>query len=292
MPWKVGKPTAAETAPDWLRPYCKEFLQKLAEQGYAPAMMRVYDASARLLCQEVARRGLRKGELVGRTLSKAHAAARCTRRSTTRSDTASNGSSTLLLTLAWPSDRSRRKRRRRRSIAWQQSTRPYLHEQRGLTEATMMRATTVVASARHGARLRQLTQRIRRARRGAAAGAHPGQVAATLALHLLGGGGRNACLPAPACSDRACAAQLPLSRHLIRRARRLVLHARLQPPPPPRLGRRDSCPACRRHAPQAGLRSHRRPARRRDPTSPACRMKLDTFTSTLSIQAGLDQNPR
>jgi site-specific recombinase XerD len=37
--------------------------------------MRTYDASARLLCQEVARRGLREDELVGRTLSKAHAAA-------------------------------------------------------------------------------------------------------------------------------------------------------------------------------------------------------------------------
>ncbi|WP_291298461.1 site-specific integrase [Elioraea sp.] len=75
MPWIVRKPTAAEIAPDWLRPHCKAFLQNLADQGYAPATMRTYEAAARLLCQEVARRGLRMDELVGRTLSKTHAAA-------------------------------------------------------------------------------------------------------------------------------------------------------------------------------------------------------------------------
>ncbi len=75
MPWTIEKSTAARIAPDWLKPYCKEFLQRLADQGYTPATMRTYDASARLLCQEVARRGLREDELVGRTLSKAHAAA-------------------------------------------------------------------------------------------------------------------------------------------------------------------------------------------------------------------------
>jgi len=75
MPWKVKMPTAAEIAPDWLRPYCKQFMQKLADQGYAPATMRTYEAAARLLCQEIARRELRKGELVGAMLSKAHTAA-------------------------------------------------------------------------------------------------------------------------------------------------------------------------------------------------------------------------
>jgi hypothetical protein len=75
MPWKIKKPTAADISPDWLQPYCKQLLQKLADQGYAPATMRNYDGAAALFCQEVARRGLRRGELVGQTLSKAHAAA-------------------------------------------------------------------------------------------------------------------------------------------------------------------------------------------------------------------------
>jgi site-specific recombinase XerD len=75
MPWKVRNPTAAEIVPEWLHPYCKQFLQKLADQGYAHVTMRTYDGAAALFCQEVAHRGLRKGELVGRTLSKAHAAA-------------------------------------------------------------------------------------------------------------------------------------------------------------------------------------------------------------------------
>jgi integrase/recombinase XerD len=75
MPRSVKKPTAAEMAPDWLWPYCKQFLQKLADQGYASATMRTYDAAARLLCQEIAHRGLRKGELVGAALSNARAAA-------------------------------------------------------------------------------------------------------------------------------------------------------------------------------------------------------------------------
>jgi hypothetical protein len=34
MPWKVRKPTGAETGPDWMRPYCEEFLQTLGDQGY------------------------------------------------------------------------------------------------------------------------------------------------------------------------------------------------------------------------------------------------------------------
>ena len=70
MPWSIKKPTAADIAPDWLQPYCKQFLQKLADQGYAPATMRTYDGAAALFCQEVARRGLGNGQLVGQTLSK------------------------------------------------------------------------------------------------------------------------------------------------------------------------------------------------------------------------------
>jgi hypothetical protein len=69
MPWSTKKPTAIEIAPDWLKPYCE------VDQGYAPATMRTYEGAARLLCEEVARRGLRKGEFVGRTLSATQAAA-------------------------------------------------------------------------------------------------------------------------------------------------------------------------------------------------------------------------
>ncbi|WBT37769.1 site-specific integrase [Hyphomicrobium sp. DMF-1] len=75
MPWSTRKPTAIEIAPNWLKPYCEQFLQKLVDQGYTPATMRTYEGAARLLCEAVASRGLRKGELVGRTLSATHAAA-------------------------------------------------------------------------------------------------------------------------------------------------------------------------------------------------------------------------
>jgi integrase/recombinase XerD len=75
MPWSIKKPTAADIAPDWLQPYCKQFLQKLADQGYAPATRRTYDGAAALFCQEVARRGLGNGQLVGQTLSKVRASA-------------------------------------------------------------------------------------------------------------------------------------------------------------------------------------------------------------------------
>jgi integrase/recombinase XerD len=75
MPWKVKKPTAADVSPDWLRPYCTPFLQKLADQGYAPATLRTYAGAMALFCQEVARRGLGHGQLVGQMLSKVRAAA-------------------------------------------------------------------------------------------------------------------------------------------------------------------------------------------------------------------------
>jgi integrase/recombinase XerD len=75
MPWKIKNPAAADIAPDWLQPYCERFMQQLADQGYTTATVRTYDGAAALFCQEVTRRGLRKGELVGRRLSKTHAAA-------------------------------------------------------------------------------------------------------------------------------------------------------------------------------------------------------------------------
>lgn len=69
MPFAVKKPTAVEIAPDWLKPCCKQFLKDLVGQGYATATIRTYEGAARLLCDEVARRGICKGELVGQTLS-------------------------------------------------------------------------------------------------------------------------------------------------------------------------------------------------------------------------------
>ena len=41
MPWKVKKPTAADVSPDWLRPYCTLFLQKLADQPYGQILLGV-----------------------------------------------------------------------------------------------------------------------------------------------------------------------------------------------------------------------------------------------------------
>jgi hypothetical protein len=75
MPWSIKKPAAADIAPDWLKPYCKQFLQKLADQGYAAATMRTYNGAAALFCQEIARRRVRSGQLVGATLTKARTAA-------------------------------------------------------------------------------------------------------------------------------------------------------------------------------------------------------------------------
>lgn len=75
MPWSTRKPTAIEIAPDWLNPYCEQFLQNLAEQGYAPATMRTYEGAARMFCEAVARGGHREGDLVGRTLSTTQATA-------------------------------------------------------------------------------------------------------------------------------------------------------------------------------------------------------------------------
>jgi len=37
MPWKIKNPAAADIAPDWLQPYCEQFMQQLADQGYPSA---------------------------------------------------------------------------------------------------------------------------------------------------------------------------------------------------------------------------------------------------------------
>jgi site-specific recombinase XerD len=70
MPWAVKKPAAAEIAPDWLQPYCKQFMQDLAEQGYARCSLRIYDRAAAIFCSEVARRGLRSDQLTGATFTR------------------------------------------------------------------------------------------------------------------------------------------------------------------------------------------------------------------------------
>ena len=75
MPWKLKNPAAADIAPDWLQPYCTQFLRKLSDQGYALVTLRSYDGAAALLCHKVSRRGLRSDQLVGATLTKARAAA-------------------------------------------------------------------------------------------------------------------------------------------------------------------------------------------------------------------------
>jgi hypothetical protein len=75
MPWKLKNAKAVDIAPDWLQPYCTQFLRKLSDQGYAAVTLRSYDAAAAMLCDEVSRRGLRSDQLVGATLTKARAAA-------------------------------------------------------------------------------------------------------------------------------------------------------------------------------------------------------------------------
>jgi hypothetical protein len=39
MPWKIKNPEAADIAPDWLQPYCKQFMLQLADQGYVNRLM-------------------------------------------------------------------------------------------------------------------------------------------------------------------------------------------------------------------------------------------------------------
>jgi integrase/recombinase XerD len=75
MPWTLRNPAAADIAPDWLQPHCKQFMQNLADQGYAHVTRRAYDGAAVLFCEEIARRGVSSGELVDRTLTKVRAAA-------------------------------------------------------------------------------------------------------------------------------------------------------------------------------------------------------------------------
>src|SRR5271165_2042237 len=59
---------------EWLQPHRERFLKNLSDQGYTSGTLRIYGGSATLLCQEVSRRGLEPGELIGHTLAKVRAA--------------------------------------------------------------------------------------------------------------------------------------------------------------------------------------------------------------------------
>ena len=69
MPWKSRNPS-----PDWLKPYCKQLLSNLADQGCTSATLRTHERVAAAFCQEVRHCGLRKDELVRETLAKVHTA--------------------------------------------------------------------------------------------------------------------------------------------------------------------------------------------------------------------------
>lgn len=127
MGWVVKKPTAIEVEPNRLKPYSKRFSEELITQGYAAATMRTYDTASRLLCEEIVRRGLRKGEFAGRMLLQVRAAVLKAIRPdkhTLIQNTTWHGLSTPLWRLAPLKDRRFRRRRRRRLIAWWQNTRP------------------------------------------------------------------------------------------------------------------------------------------------------------------------
>jgi integrase/recombinase XerD len=67
--------TGTQQPSDWLRPHRERFLRGLADQGYAGATLRTYRNAASVFCQEVLRRKVSEGQLVGRALAEARAAA-------------------------------------------------------------------------------------------------------------------------------------------------------------------------------------------------------------------------
>jgi hypothetical protein len=67
--------TGTQQPSDWLRPHRERFLKGLADQGYAGATLRTYRNAASVFCQEVLRRKVSEGQLVGRALAEARAAA-------------------------------------------------------------------------------------------------------------------------------------------------------------------------------------------------------------------------
>ena len=71
----MTKTKKTQAAADWLQPHRLRFLKSLADQGYAAATVRTYDAATKLLCREVLRRQIREGQLVDGRLLSARAAA-------------------------------------------------------------------------------------------------------------------------------------------------------------------------------------------------------------------------
>jgi site-specific recombinase XerD len=59
---------------NWLLPHRERFLQSLGDQGYSGGTLRTYGGATSLFCQEISRRGLQQGELIGKTLAKVRAA--------------------------------------------------------------------------------------------------------------------------------------------------------------------------------------------------------------------------
>jgi site-specific recombinase XerD len=59
---------------DWLRPHRERFLKNIADQGYSDGTLTHYNGATSQFCKEVARLGLRQGQLVGSMLSKVCAA--------------------------------------------------------------------------------------------------------------------------------------------------------------------------------------------------------------------------
>jgi integrase/recombinase XerD len=65
----------AEQLSDWLGPHRERFLKDLADQGYAAGTLRAYRNVASVFCQEVSRRSICQGRLVGGALAKTRAVA-------------------------------------------------------------------------------------------------------------------------------------------------------------------------------------------------------------------------
>jgi site-specific recombinase XerD len=62
------------TSTDWLLPHRERFLKDIADQGYSGGTLTHYSGATSQFCKEVAKRGLRQGQLVGSELSKVCAA--------------------------------------------------------------------------------------------------------------------------------------------------------------------------------------------------------------------------
>lgn len=62
------------TPAEWLESHRERFLKNLSDQGYADATLRTYSGAASMLCREVSRRRLQRGELIGQALAEVRAA--------------------------------------------------------------------------------------------------------------------------------------------------------------------------------------------------------------------------